>query len=325
MILKKTVVLLILFFRIAECQEIFWKSRIKLGSIGKVVIENNKIYLSDLSQTKIYVFDMKGNLVRTIGRKGQGPGEIMRIDDFDLWENKLFIKESGVKIKKFDIEGKEIESINLDKFGIYFNKFFVINKDKLLLIGIDTSKPPKEIENNKYNIFHIIDIMNGKKNSFGFPLPGLKNKKYPFHIILLMEINFTKYGDIIYFCDIFKYRIYRVNLKRLLQEELIKERVDYFLPVRGDLEVYHKNNSTVVATNLLIPEVRVFYDNGLIFVIVKKDKALWIREYYWKDTKYILRKEKELINVENIYYLKNGIFYGVNKDYDLIAFKLSGE
>jgi hypothetical protein len=318
---KLFIILFILLSDITKGEEILWKSKAILGRIGKVIIENEKLYLSDKSQAKILVFDLKGNLKEEIGRRGQGPGELDRIDDFDVWNNEIFIKESGSKIKHFDQKGREIESLNLFKYNIYFNKFFVLAKDRFLLIGVDLSKSHKEMEENKYNIFHIIDLESGEKESFGVPFKKMKGRKYPLHIVLWMEINFLKYNGDIYFYDVFEYNIFKVNLKKRFLEKLISEKVPYFVPLRGDLEIAYQNeHSAAVATDLVIPELHVFCEGKTIFVALKTEEKLWLRKYYSLNNKFYFQMEKELKDIENIFYHKDGIFYGVDKKNNLIAF-----
>ncbi len=322
LIIKLLIIASVFVFNTAKATDIIWKSKIPIGEVGKVLVRKELIYVSDLQQTKILVFNEKGNLKKEVGKRGEGPDEISRIDDFDIWNNEIFIKESGFKIKNFDMNGKEIKSLDLSKFGIYFNKFFILDKEKFLLIGIDIFQTQKEVEKNKYNIFHIIDLKKGKKESFGAPLKGLKNKKYPFHTILLIELNFVKYDKDIYFYDVFDYKIFKMNLDQRLQRRLVSEKVAYFKPLGGDLEVYAKGEVTTVATNLRIPELRVFCEGKRLFVFLKTVKQLWLREYYQADNKYYFQNEKNLPDIENVYYFEKGIFYGMDRDYNLVAFKL---
>ncbi|MFX0141199.1 MAG: 6-bladed beta-propeller, partial [Candidatus Hodarchaeota archaeon] len=47
-----------------------------IGKIFDLLEHDNKFYLVDNQSHKIWVTDQKGQLLRTIGRKGQGPGDL---------------------------------------------------------------------------------------------------------------------------------------------------------------------------------------------------------------------------------------------------------
>ena len=47
------------------------------SQIGSVAVdEDDRIYVLDSKEAHIKIFDRNGNYIKTIGRKGQGPGEI---------------------------------------------------------------------------------------------------------------------------------------------------------------------------------------------------------------------------------------------------------
>lgn len=65
------------FVRIAATDD---TSETPLGSIGSVISdEAGEIYVADVSNARIVVFDSTGRQVRVIGRRGRGPGEFERL------------------------------------------------------------------------------------------------------------------------------------------------------------------------------------------------------------------------------------------------------
>lgn len=104
-----------------------------LSSPYKVVKYNNLFIVSDAENGCLKLFSDKGRLVKTIGRKGQGPGEIGRCYVFAL------DKESGIiycydsdnsRISLFHIDGKYIKSIrtSLNIWDmIFFNKYLIMS------------------------------------------------------------------------------------------------------------------------------------------------------------------------------------------------------
>ena len=53
----------------------------------KIVYKNNTFYIMDWIYKKIVAFDKQGNPVLSLNRQGRGPGEYVRISDFDVDEN----------------------------------------------------------------------------------------------------------------------------------------------------------------------------------------------------------------------------------------------
>lgn len=99
------------------------------------VDEDGNIYILDWGDIKIKVYDSQGRFVRTIGRRGQGPGEFDVPASFSLSvEGHIFLYDSrqrnfmaidafGVQLSSFRIEGfcKEMKADGLNR--LYFQKW----------------------------------------------------------------------------------------------------------------------------------------------------------------------------------------------------------
>lgn len=57
-----------------------------IGKAGKLLLQNNLFYIQDELNHTILTFDTKGNFIRILDKNGKGPGEYLRINDFDLNE-----------------------------------------------------------------------------------------------------------------------------------------------------------------------------------------------------------------------------------------------
>ncbi len=92
-------------------QEMFFRIR------GLAVDRSGTIFISDMGNQRVQVFDASGTFLRTIGRKGQGPGEFEQPTNIVIGgdaEN-LYVLD-GPKIKVFGSDGKYILDVLSPKF-----------------------------------------------------------------------------------------------------------------------------------------------------------------------------------------------------------------
>jgi len=82
----------------------------RIGSIA--VDEIERIYVSDRKESHIKVYDQNGKYLRTIGRKGQGPGEFQRITRIQILtsDNLLVYNSKTRRLSFFSLDGLFITS-----------------------------------------------------------------------------------------------------------------------------------------------------------------------------------------------------------------------
>lgn len=129
------------------------------------VDDEGRIYIIDGSDSNVRVFDEKGGFLKTIGRKGQGPGEfqypvyIQIIADNEL----CVVDYLGARAVYFSLEGDYLRQEPLPR------PFFPIKRDSRgYLVGIEFAAPP--------------------------PLGGKVIKKYDSHFKPLMVIATEEMG-----------------------------------------------------------------------------------------------------------------------------------
>lgn len=86
---------------------------------------DGKIYIADSRNQRIQVFDREGRYIRTIGRKGQGPGEFMATHsiDFDS-EGRLHVLDSSQgRIQAFTPKGELVRTVPISKLGVRQMRF----------------------------------------------------------------------------------------------------------------------------------------------------------------------------------------------------------
>ncbi len=84
-------------------------------SFDKVVVFDQKLYVLDTYTRKLVVFDWEGNPLRTLDRKGRGPGEYLSIEDFciDACGHLYIIDPRTSKVIEYDADFNAIGSWHL--------------------------------------------------------------------------------------------------------------------------------------------------------------------------------------------------------------------
>ncbi|MCP2604701.1 6-bladed beta-propeller [Candidatus Aminicenantes bacterium AH-873-B07] len=100
------------------------------GSINGIEVNDKYIYVLDAKMARVQVYDLKGNYIKTIGRKGNGPGEFLIPNAFHLSKNgNIYVWDlMRGRMVVFDKEGnykKDIISkkISAGKFYVDENEF----------------------------------------------------------------------------------------------------------------------------------------------------------------------------------------------------------
>ncbi len=87
------------------------------GSIRNFVVdEKGSIYVLDDKNTRVQVFDASGKYVRTIGRKGQGPGDLDSPLSLSLnrTSDELLVLQGIRRLSFFRTDGSFIRQLNID-------------------------------------------------------------------------------------------------------------------------------------------------------------------------------------------------------------------
>lgn len=151
-----------------------------IGGIDKILTTSDFIFVLDIFSTEaLYMFNKKGEFIRKIGEKGDGPTEYTKPLDFIINENEITILDNSVFLVSYEFNGRFINKEKLEDFSGF--KFINLNKDSNAFIGAGLSD----------NLI-ISDKFNMKVNSY-FP--------YITRAVNVLEINplFEDYkGNAIY-------------------------------------------------------------------------------------------------------------------------------
>ncbi len=83
------------------------------------------IYVRDMDLNNVMVFDQKGNLKKVIGSRGEGPGEFIQIDEFQVTDNQLYVQDTYLyKNLIYDLDGNFISEARneLNNVSFYHHK-----------------------------------------------------------------------------------------------------------------------------------------------------------------------------------------------------------
>jgi len=83
-----------------------------LYGISRMIVHDNKYYALDKNLSIIFIFDETGKFLNKIGKKGQGKGEYVFIQDFTInsFSGNIEILEPYGKVHIYDLSGNYIET-----------------------------------------------------------------------------------------------------------------------------------------------------------------------------------------------------------------------
>lgn len=115
------------------------------SEISKCQIFDGCIYILDFMVTKtVKVFKMNGEYLFTVGKKGNGPGEFMRVMDFDVNSSGIYtLDRNQRKISHFSLTGAFIDERSYLEHPYVANGFAVTN-NKSYILGMDKQKRYKD-------------------------------------------------------------------------------------------------------------------------------------------------------------------------------------
>jgi hypothetical protein len=143
-----------------------------------VTAPGGTVFAASSRQHKIFKFDAEGNLVKTFGQKGQGPGDINSPGDLSILDGKyLVVAEYPLhyRISLFDLEG-QFHSLLKTELAVYHPT--AICEGTVAYVGIQHRK--KDGRTIKIESVRIKDIKTGSEKNlctFEFPMESIKLKK----------------------------------------------------------------------------------------------------------------------------------------------------
>jgi len=286
--------------------EIIKKSLLKAESILKPIkldIFGNQIYVLDGAERSIKILDTKGNLIKTIGKRGQGPGEFVNATDFYIDKNHIFVLDvGGLKIETFSRENKKHVSTkrilvnNPFKFSASKNYFFIVSiafHKGQNIIHVLEKKDFKEV-NSFLNCYPLkkMDFSLLYKN-FGL-VSSTENKVYFIYLISNKILEFSEGGVHLntYYLPLESLDLGNLKIDKKMNQRILKKALNYDI------------RSTKGKTYILSRDKE---DNSLIFSL---ENGKLKEEFKIKD---------KLVN----FCITQKKIWGINSDMQLVSYEVN--
>lgn len=259
------------------------------AQIGDIAINSEgTIYVSDMIDHCIKAFDSNGNYIKTIGQKGQGPGEFSGPINVEIGpQDKIYVMDAWNK-----------RVVTLDKNGVYLSSFplNIESIDNMLVDHDDgsvylTRRPQIGME------FSINDKIIHKYNSdgsflFSYSQPNVMGQtklgnEYSFPILALRQNN-----DIV--CG-YRYP-YQINIHSPAGklQKIITRKCSLFL----EPKVYARGNFEMLMQPAVLSKIMVFSTGSFLIRIVDFGESI-VEEFKIKEE--ARRKGKKRYNIPYSY------------------------
>jgi len=114
-----------------------------INMVYDFAVDNNaNLYVVSRDENNITVFDRDGKYVRTVGRKGQGPGEFQSPYNIAIKDNEMHVfQRSGSLVQVLDLQGKYIRKITVPGGGNYdfiyfYGEYYLTSNIKFNIFNI---------------------------------------------------------------------------------------------------------------------------------------------------------------------------------------------
>lgn len=162
-----------------------------IGEIEKIKYENNQIYISD-GQT-LFIFSDDGKLLSCFEKRGAGPDEYSRIEDFMVEGESITVLDRGQqKLITYDHSGNSLSTRNLEYYAQAISP--MVNNSFFLYNGFDISHKLHRIRNGKEDSTYLDVDENQAKYLFIFAHHNFY--QYQKSIYFFQPINDTVYQSV---------------------------------------------------------------------------------------------------------------------------------
>jgi hypothetical protein len=255
----------------AEGREEYMFSQIRSMAVDDV----GRIYVLDARESQVKVFDQNGTYIRSIGKRGQGPGEFITPLSISITgQNELVVDDFRSRLVIFSLEGEFKKNINIAKIGLA--SIDIDSEGSMVGIAI-----VREKENPRYELKKFDSDLNYLHSLGSSPLPSASGGGLnPFMGIIRSQID-NNDQVVCGYPENYEIKIFdkEGNLKRKIMKE-------YDLIEITEEEIKEEKEGAPADIKLSIPKYHSAYrwfttdDEGRIYVMTWERAAEGEENYY---------------------------------------------
>lgn len=107
-----------------------------ISEISDIRMSDDKVFVSDKT-SKLFVFSTQGDYINTLDRRGHGSNEYVKISDFDINNDTIYIlSRPQKKIFVYSINGNHIETYELND---YYNGLRLLSNNRICLASANSN------------------------------------------------------------------------------------------------------------------------------------------------------------------------------------------
>jgi len=296
-----------------------------LSPLGLCIDSKENVFILDVKSSSIKKFDQEGDFVKSIGRQGMGPGEMMYPNNILLLNDTLFVLTSTSQIVSFDNDGNYIKTTKISSIPQ------IIKSNNSTMVGLVQKQEMKEdglyigsevvVFDNNFNEIKTLDQKMFKITTNDIQINYL-DLIIPF-CISKDEIFVSSNSE-----DIYKINVYDLkgNIIYSIEKEYVKTKF-------SEEESLEFNNMITKAKfpskyrpkyKKAINNLFVDYEN-VLFVSSSINRKVNDKNVYFdifKDKTYLNTKEiniyegSDYFSFENLLYFRNGKMYFLSNSND---------
>ena len=182
-----------------------------IGSIDKVIVFEERIYILDKQTLSLFVFDMEGNYLHKIASVGQGPGEYTQLDFFDIDRESRHIVLTDLMdywIMWFDLNGNFLFR---KKIPVWCEGVSILPNSDIVLYA--NFRNNSNVLKQEYNLIWLDSDMDFKNVYFPY-----HSKDFNIKIITQVAGHFYPFGDHLNFSFPFGSTVYQINNNGLISK-----------------------------------------------------------------------------------------------------------
>lgn len=240
------------------------------GEIREIAVDDNgQIFVLDIKKTLINIYDKNGLFKKTIGRHGQGPGELQAPQRMKMtWQNEIFVEDHGARaFVYYTLDGRYSRRITFSNIFIFTTGIDSLGN----IVGI-MQTPGKDGNRQVINRY---DPELNYLHTIGYPIEWNRGE-YHFFKSWLTWTPFK--GDHVIFAFSQDYELYIYDAQGILIQRIEKE----YNPVRISQEelAYMR---TVVRLPSNVKNIVPKYHNAFQRISVDDEDRIFVQT--WEKTR----------------------------------------